>query len=113
MSQNTQNFTSQPGNYAVQVRTNGTTVLVPSSGASRGTFTVPGATLGPGASQTYDTGIAVSSTAVVAATAEAGALSSFLTYQVVIEGGTIKSFIANTSSSTESFAAVTYNYVVL
>lgn len=80
---------------------------------TKGQFTVPGQTLTAEASYTYDTGIAVSGTAVVAVSLLSGALNVLLTYVVATNGGTIKMFYGNTSSVTTSFPDFTYNYAIL
>lgn len=79
----------------------------------KGQFTTTGGTLGNNQTTTYDTGIAVSGTDVVSASVVSGVLNFTIIYDVTTVGGTIKVNIRNASSSTQSYAAVTYNYCII
>jgi hypothetical protein len=80
---------------------------------TRGQFTAPSGSLSAGTQTTYNTGVAVSGTAVVAASVISGTISPLLVYAVSTVGGTIQLVISNPSSSSLSYASITYNYVIL
>lgn len=72
-------------------------------------FTLPSGSLTSGASTTYDTGIACSPTNIAFGSVLSGPINPILTYQFSTAGGTIKLFVANTSSSTISYGSLVYN----
>jgi hypothetical protein len=113
---------SSPGT-AGQVLTNVGGIFVPQTPSNplgtRGTFTMPPQTCPaasghPGNGQTYNTGIFVPSTAVIAwSVTTPSAINTIITFNVCVSGGQIVVYIGTTSSNTQNTDAITFNYVVL
>jgi hypothetical protein len=92
---------------------NGNSFVPQSTALTRGSFTLPGGSLGFGAQTIFNTGISVTSGQVPAVSVSSGSINPILVYAVATFGGTIQLVVSNTSSSTQGYGALLYNYVIL